>query len=160
MLTLVVTFLLGAFTVLGGIFYLMPNLDVQPVMELPTGRVFPNAFSLKNDGYLTVYPKEVRFVIRDAIDTNQNAFHNCGAGTEFVSKVSLQRGESADIAVNPAFNIGQGSIVRADILLVVKFQQWGWKWPITKRVKIEIWKDALGNTKFAKPPLTDEDRKQ
>ena len=88
------TAVVGFLSIVGGLcvyFYLIPNLDVQPVLGLPKGHIFPNAFSLKNNGYLTVYPKEVRFVIRDGIDTNQNAFHNRGAGSKFVSEIMSYR---------------------------------------------------------------------
>jgi hypothetical protein len=152
--------LVVALSVIGGLsgyFYVLPSVDVQPVMELPTGHVFPNTFSLKNDGYLTIYPVQVRFVIRNAITTNQVGFRNVGT-TQSLDKISLQRGESADIAMPQMLGIGIASIVSADILLIVRFRQWGWRWPFTKRVKIAIWKEATGNTRFAKPPLTAEDR--
>ncbi|HEX4639726.1 MAG TPA: hypothetical protein VH170_09590 [Chthoniobacterales bacterium] len=128
-------------------------------MKLSAGAIFPNTFSLKNDGYLTVYPKRIIFRIRNATDSNGNTLRDCGAGTTLLGSSSLKRGESADFAVKPGFGIANtSSIVRADILLIVAFQQWGWYWPITKRVKIAIWQDESGNAKFAKPPLTDEDR--
>jgi len=147
----------AAFTILGGIFYLIPRLDIA--LDASSLNPLVSPITLTNNGYLAVTIGDLYTSIDDLTLDNGPTFLRCG--TVYKGQGStLRRGESADFVPRILGFRPEQKALSARFLVIVQFHQQFWPWKLYKRVRFSIEPDAAGKLRLVRPYLTGTDRKQ
>jgi len=157
MLSLAVAVLLFVFTIIGGIFYLVPRLNIAPGAHGSTDNPLSVPLTLTNNGYLTVTIGDVSTSVDKFVTDRNNSLIRVilqyrGTGT-------LKAGESADFSPQKIIDFPDQKTVSADFVVVVEYHQQFWPTALRKRVRFRVTPDASGALQWLRPFLTDEDRK-
>jgi hypothetical protein len=156
-LSYILPLILAAFTILGGIFYLVPRLDIS--LDASSSNPLASPITLSNNGYLAVTIGDLYTSIDDLKIDNGATFVRCG--TLYRGQGStLRRGESADFVPRILGFRPEQKALSAHFLVIVRFHQQFWPWKLNKRVRFSIEPDAAGKLRLLRAYLTEADRKQ
>jgi hypothetical protein len=167
MLSLVLACLLGAFTILGGIFYLLPSLTVSagPGSETITNPIY-SRLSIHNAGYLTIYPKDVTTYISYCEYTNQPNDPSIEPGSisgiaiRYSGKGDIPRGETIEFTPEPQLLLPDvKKVLKAEFLVITSYRQWGWPKLLEKRNKFKVVKNAGDRWEWMRLPLNDIEKR-
>jgi hypothetical protein len=149
--------ILAAFTILGGIFYLVPRLDIT--LDASSSNPLASPITLSNNGYLAVTIGDLYASIDDLTIDNGATMLRCG--TLYKGQGStLRRGESADFVPRILGFRPEQKALSAHFLVIVQFRQQFWPRTLDKRVRFSFEPDAAGTLRLVRPYLTNADRKQ
>jgi hypothetical protein len=109
-----------------------------------------------NSGFLTIWIESVSSYIYDwrtasgaSVSKIEISYH--GGGT-------LRSGDSVDFAPSKLLRMADKKL-KADLLIIVAYHQWGWPWVLKKRIRFKITRGNDDKWVWSRPYMTDEDRK-
>jgi hypothetical protein len=162
-LTLICTLSLAVFTILGGIFYLLPNVNIVPASGYERADdPMEVALSLTNNGYLHIRPfKVVAFVYdwRAIYDQPENNNQIANVGYDYLGGGTISHLQTVDFTPKPPFGRNPKSkVASADFLVIIQYYQWGWHWPLEKRVRSKVKRGRDDLWMWYRPYLTEIDK--
>ena len=140
-----------------GVFSLLPRLDIVPSVGYEKADdPLDTPLSLSNSGFLPIRIESVSSYIYDwrtasgsSMSTFSIGYH--GGGT-------LHSGDSVDFAPSNLITMADKKL-KADLLVIVAYHQWGWPRVLEKRIRFKVTRDHDDKWVWSRPYLTDEDRK-
>jgi hypothetical protein len=152
-IAIIVSTLLG----LGGIFTFLPRLDIAPGPGYASvNDPLTAPLSLSNNGYLPIYLDRVSSYVNDWKNTAGN--YATGFSIEYLGRGTLERGETAEFIHDKFFGM-TAKVIAADFVVTVRYYQWGWRWPLEKRIRFTAKRGENDRWEWYRPFMTDFDRK-
>jgi hypothetical protein len=141
---------------LGSIFYFLPRLDITAGPGYASvNDPLTAPLSLSNNGYLPVYPARVSAYVYSWSNVSGN--NVAGISIDYSGGGTLKRGETAEFIPDQLLGMPH-KVIAADFLVIVRYYQWGWRWPLEKRIRFRAKRGTRDQWEWYRPFMTDIDR--
>jgi len=155
---------LAALSVVAGILFFLPRLDVSPGPGSANDEPWDAPISLTNNGFLSVYPQSITcwvgsYLLMDPKNPTRHAGVENLAFAYTGSTGEIQRGETADFLPAPPFEFHDlPPAYSAEFMFIVDYKQHWWPWLLHKRVRYSVTRDAIGNWRWIRPYMSNATR--